>query len=74
VRDTGIEAGRLSAALDLLSKGHIVPDVSQRWRVLTETVARQRSSIIAADKQEAARTLGMSRATIYRKINDYANA
>src|SRR5574337_506299 len=81
-------------------------NVSQLRRVLTETVARQRSGIISADKlppecrsitrrkltqmealerdaivrslqdnggnkQEAARALGMSRATIYRKINDY---
>jgi transcriptional regulator of acetoin/glycerol metabolism len=84
-------------------------NVSQLRRVLTETVARQRSGIISADKlppecrsvtrrtltqmealerdaivrslqdnggnkQEAARTLGMSRATIYRKINDYGIA
>lgn len=81
-------------------------NVAQLRRVLTETVARQRSGIIGADKlppecrsvtrrkltqmealerdaivrslqdhggnkQEAARALGMSRATIYRKINDY---
>lgn len=81
-------------------------NVSQLRRVLTETVARQRSGVIGADKlppecrsvtrrkltqmealerdaivrslqdnggnkQEAARALGMSRATIYRKINDY---
>lgn len=86
------------------------PDnVSQLRRVLTETVARQRSGIIGADKlppecrsvtrrkltqmealerdavvrslqdnggnkQAAARALGMSRATIYRKINDYGIA
>nr|WP_253900616.1 helix-turn-helix domain-containing protein [Mycobacterium asiaticum] len=84
-------------------------NVSQLRRVLTETVARQRSGIISADKlppecrsitrrkltqmealerdaivrslqdndgkkQEAARALGMSRATIYRKINDYGIA
>jgi sigma-54 dependent transcriptional regulator, acetoin dehydrogenase operon transcriptional activator AcoR len=84
-------------------------NVSQLRRVLTETVARQRSGIIGADKlppecrsitrrkltpmealerdaivrslqdnggnkQEAARALGMSRATIYRKINDYGIA
>ena len=86
---------------------------SRQWireaRVLTETVARQRSGIISADKlppecrsvtrrkltqmealerdaivrslqdnggnkQEAARALRMSRATIYRKINDYGIA
>jgi sigma-54 dependent transcriptional regulator, acetoin dehydrogenase operon transcriptional activator AcoR len=81
-------------------------NVAQLRRVLTETVARQRSGIISVDKlppecrsitrrkltqmealerdaivrslhdnggnkQEAARALGMSRATIYRKINDY---
>ena len=39
-----------SAAFDFLSKDHIVPDVSQLRRVLTETVARQRSGIISADK------------------------
>ena len=84
-------------------------NVAQLRRVLTETVARQRSGIISADKlppecrsitrrkltqmealerdaivrslqdnggnkQEAARALGMSRATIYRKINDYGIA
>lgn len=84
-------------------------NVSQLRRVLTETVARQRSGIISADKlppecrsvtrrkltqmealerdaivrslqdnggnkQNAARALGMSRATIYRKINDYGIA
>lgn len=81
-------------------------NIAQLRRALTETVARQRSGIISADKlppecravtrrkltqmealerdaivrslqdnggnkQEAARALGMSRATIYRKINDY---
>ena len=84
-------------------------NVSQLRRVLTETVARQRSGVISADKlppecrsitrrkltqmealerdaivrslqdnggnkQEAARALGMSRATIYRKVNDYGIA
>ena len=84
-------------------------NVLQLRRVLTETVARQRSGAISADKlppecrsvtrrkltqmealerdaivrslqdnfgnkQEAARALGMSRATIYRKINDYGIA
>lgn len=84
-------------------------NVSQLRRVLTETLARQRSGVIKADKlppecrsvtrrkltqlealerdaivrsledhggnkQEAARALGMSRATIYRKINDYGIA
>ena len=84
-------------------------NVAQLRRVLTETVARQRSGIISADKlppecrsvtrrkltqlealerdaivrslqdnggnkQEAAGALGMSRATIYRKINDYGIA
>jgi DNA-binding NtrC family response regulator len=84
-------------------------NVSQLRRVLTETVARQRSGSISADKlppecrsltrrkltqmealerdaivrnlqdnggnkQDAARALGMSRATIYRKINDYGIA
>jgi transcriptional regulator of acetoin/glycerol metabolism len=97
------------SCFDLLSMDHLVPDVSQlRW-VLTETVGRQRSGIIGADKlspecrsvtrrkltqmealerdaivrslqdnggdkKEAARALGMSRATIYRKINDYGTA
>ncbi|MDQ2638562.1 MAG: GAF domain-containing protein [Actinomycetota bacterium] len=84
-------------------------NVAQLRRVLTETVARQRSGVISAEmlppecrsvtrrkltqmealerdaivrslqdnggnKQEAARALGMSRATIYRKINDYGIA
>ena len=108
-RDGHPESRSRSAAFDLLSKDHMVPDVSQLRRVLTETVARQRSGIISADKlppecrsvtrrkltqmealerdaivrslqdnggnkQEAARALGMSRATIYRKINDYGIA
>lgn len=38
-----------SAAFDFRSKD-LVPDVSPLRRVLTETVARQRSSIIGADK------------------------
>jgi sigma-54 dependent transcriptional regulator, acetoin dehydrogenase operon transcriptional activator AcoR len=81
-------------------------NVSQLRRVLTETVARQRSGLIGADKlppecrsvtrrkltqlealerdaivrslqdnggnkQKAARALGMSRATVYRKLSDY---
>ncbi|MGD1238309.1 sigma-54-dependent Fis family transcriptional regulator [Mycobacterium seoulense] len=84
-------------------------NVAQLRRVLTETVARQRTGVISADKlppecrsitrrkltqmealerdaivrslqdnvgskQAAARALGMSRATIYRKINDYGIA
>lgn len=84
-------------------------NVSQLRRVLTETVARQRSGVISAEmlppecrsvtrrkltqiealerdaivrslqdnggnKPKAARDLGMSRATIYRKINDYGIA
>ncbi len=84
-------------------------NVAQLRRVLTETVAHQRSGTIGGDKlppecrsitrrkltqmeglerdaivrslqdhggnkQEAARALGMSRATIYRKINDYGLA
>ena len=93
-------------AMRQLSKLPWPGNVSQLRRVLTETVARQRSGIISADKlppecrsvtrrtltqmealerdaivrslqdnrgnkQHAARALGMSRATIYRKINDY---
>jgi transcriptional regulator of acetoin/glycerol metabolism len=93
-------------AMHQLSKLPWPGNVAQLRRVLTETVARQRSGIISADKlppecrsvtrrkltqmealerdaivrslqdnggdkQEAARALGMSRATIYRKINDY---
>lgn len=84
-------------------------NVAQLRRVLTETVARQRSGTISADKlppecrsvtrrkltqlealerdaivrslqdnngnkQDAARALGMSRATIYRKLRDYGIA
>jgi DNA-binding NtrC family response regulator len=84
-------------------------NVSQLRRVLVETVARQRSGLIGADrlppecrsvtrrkltplealerdavvrslqdnggnKQDAARALGISRATIYRKIIDYGIA
>jgi transcriptional regulator of acetoin/glycerol metabolism len=96
-------------AMRQLSKLPWPGNVAQLRRVLTETVARQRSGIIGADKlppecrsvtrrkltqiealerdaivrslqdnggdkQEAARALGMSRATIYRKINDYGIA
>jgi hypothetical protein len=49
-RDGHPESRSRSAAFDLPSKGHMVPDVSQLRRVLTETVARQRSGIISADK------------------------
>ena len=93
-------------AMRQLSKLPWPGNVGQLHRVLIETVARQRSGIIGADKlppechsvtrrkltqlealerdaiirslqdndgnkQLAARALGMSRATIYRKINDY---
>ena len=96
-------------AMRQLSRLQWPGNVSQLRRVLTETVARQRSGTISADKlppecrsvtrrkltpmealerdaivrslqdnggnkQEAARALGMSRATIYRKINDYGIA
>jgi sigma-54 dependent transcriptional regulator, acetoin dehydrogenase operon transcriptional activator AcoR len=96
-------------AMRQLSKLPWPGNISQLRRVLTETVARQRSGIIGADKlppecrsvtrrmltqmealerdaivrslqdnggdkKEAARDLGMSRATIYRKINDYGIA
>ena len=104
-------AGRLQApeAMHQLSRLPWPGNVAQLRRVLTETVARQRSGVISADmlppecrsvtrrklsqmealerdaivrslrdnggnKQDAARTLGMSRATIYRKINDYGIA
>jgi hypothetical protein len=43
------ESRLLSAAFDFRSKD-LVPDISPPRRVLTETVARQRSSIIGADK------------------------
>ncbi len=96
-------------AMRQLSKLPWPGNVSQLRRVLTETVARQRSGIITADalppecrsvtrrtltqmealerdaivrslqdnngdKKDAAHALGMSRATIYRKINDYGIA
>jgi len=96
-------------AMRQLSKLPWPGNVSHLRRVLTETVARQRSGMIGADKlppecrsvtrrkltqmealerdaivrslqdnggdnQEAARALRMSRATIYRKINDYSIA
>jgi transcriptional regulator of acetoin/glycerol metabolism len=105
----GADVGLAPDAMRQLSKLPWPGNVSQLRRVLTETVARQRSGIISADKlppecrsvtrrrltpmealerdaivrslqdnggnkQEAARALGMSRATIYRKINDYGIA
>jgi DNA-binding NtrC family response regulator len=108
-RDGHPESRSRSAAFDLPSKDHMVPDVSQLRRVLTETVTRQRSGIINADKlppecrsvtrrtltqmealqrdaidrspqdkggdkQDAAHALELSRATIYRKVNDYGFA
>jgi sigma-54 dependent transcriptional regulator, acetoin dehydrogenase operon transcriptional activator AcoR len=105
----GGDVGLAPDAMRQLSRLPWPGNVSQLRRVLTETVARQRSGIISADKlppecrsvtrrkltpmealerdaivrslqdnggnkQEAARALGMSRATIYRKINDYGIA
>ena len=105
----GAEVGLAPDAMRQLSRLPWPGNVAQLRRVLTETVARQRSGIIGADKlppecrsvtrrkltqmealerdaivhslqdnggnkQEAARALGMSRATIYRKINDYGIA
>ncbi len=105
----GADVGLAPDAMRQLSKLPWPGNVSQLRRILTETVARQRSGIISADKlppecrsvtrrtltqmealerdaivrslqdnrgnkQDAARALGMSRATIYRKINDYGIA
>ncbi len=105
----GADVGLAPDAMRQLSKLPWPGNVSQLRRVLTETVARQRSRMISADKlppecrsvtrrkltqiealerdaivrslqdnggdkQEAARALGISRATIYRKINDYGIA
>jgi transcriptional regulator of acetoin/glycerol metabolism len=105
----GADVGLAPDAMRQLSRLPWPGNVSQLRRVLTETVARQRSGIISADKlppecrsvtrrkltqmeslerdaivrslqdnggnkHEAARALGMSRATIYRKINDYGIA
>ncbi|KRE25607.1 siderophore-interacting protein [Mycobacterium sp. Soil538] len=105
----GADVGLAPDAMHQLSKLPWPGNVSQLRRVLTETVARQRSGIIHADKlppecrsvtrrkltqiealerdaivlslqdnggdkQQAARALGMSRATIYRKISDYGIA
>jgi transcriptional regulator of acetoin/glycerol metabolism len=105
----GADVGLAPDAMRHLSRLPWPGNVSQLRRVLTETVARQRSGTIGADKlppecrsvtrrkltqmealerdaivrslqdnggnkQEAARALGMSRATIYRKINDYGIA
>jgi transcriptional regulator of acetoin/glycerol metabolism len=105
----GADVALAPDAMHQLSKLPWPGNVSQLRRVLTETVARQRSGIISGDKlppecrsvtrraltqmealerdaivrslqdnggnkQEAASALGMSRATIYRKINDYGIA
>ncbi|OBJ04559.1 sigma-54-dependent Fis family transcriptional regulator [Mycobacterium sp. 1465703.0] len=105
----GAEVELAPDAMRQLSRLPWPGNVSQLRRVLTETVASQRSGVIGADKlppecrsvtrrkltqlealerdaivrslqdhggnkQEAARALGMSRATIYRKINDYGIA
>ena len=105
----GADVGLSPDAMRQLSRLPWPGNVSQLRRVLTETVARQRSGIISADKlppecrsvtrrkltqmealerdaivrslqdnggskKEAARALGMSRATIYRKISDYGIA
>lgn len=49
-------------------------------RTLTQMEALERDAIVRSlqdnggNKQDAARALGMSRATIYRKINDYGIA
>jgi transcriptional regulator of acetoin/glycerol metabolism len=105
----GADVGLAADAMRQLGKLPWPGNVSQLRRVLAETVARQRSGIISADKlppechsvtrrklsqmealerdaivrslqdnggdkKEAAHALGMSRATIYRKINDYGIA
>ena len=105
----GADLGLAPDAMRQLSRLPWPGNVSQLRRVLTETVARQRSGNISADKlppecrsvtrrkltqmealerdaivrslqdnggdkQAAARALGVSRATIYRKINDYGIA
>lgn len=105
----GADVSLASDAMRQLSKLPWPGNVAQLRRVLTETVARQRSGIIGADKlppecrsvtrrkltqiealerdaivrslqdsggdkQAAARALGMSRATIYRKISDFGIA
>ncbi|MDA4106651.1 sigma-54-dependent Fis family transcriptional regulator [Mycolicibacterium holsaticum] len=105
----GADVKMAPEAMHQLSRLPWPGNVAQLRRVLTETVARQRSGVINADmlppecrsvtrrklsqmealerdaivrslrdnggnKQDAARTLGMSRATIYRKINDYGIA
>ncbi|MFG1932651.1 sigma-54-dependent Fis family transcriptional regulator [Mycobacterium sp. NPDC048908] len=102
----GADVGLAPDAMRQLSKLPWPGNIPQLRQVLTETVARQRSGIIGADKlppecrsvtrrkltameslerdaivrslqdnggnkQEAARALGMSRATIYRRMNDY---
>ncbi|MGV0715062.1 helix-turn-helix domain-containing protein [Mycolicibacterium sp. XJ662] len=102
----GADVELTAEAMRQLSRLPWPGNVSQLRRVLTETVARQRSGIISADKLPpecrsvtrrkltqiealerdaivrslqdsggnkpmAAHALGMSRATIYRKINDY---
>ncbi|WP_304413321.1 sigma-54-dependent Fis family transcriptional regulator [Mycobacterium sp. URHB0044] len=105
----GADVGLAPDAMRQLSKLPWPGNVSQLRRVLTETVARQRSGVITSDKlppecrsvtrrkltqmealerdaivrslqdnggdkKEAAHALGMSRATIYRKINEYGIA
>jgi transcriptional regulator of acetoin/glycerol metabolism len=105
----GGDVGLAPDAMRQLSRLPWPGNISQLRRVLTETVARQRSGTISADKlppecrsvtrrkltqlealerdaivrslqdnggnkREAARSLGMSRATIYRKLSDYGIA
>ena len=64
----------------IISADELPPECrSVNRRKLTQLEALERDAIVArlqdngGNKQEAARALGMSRATIYRKINDYGS-
>lgn len=65
----------------IISADKLPPECrSVTWRALTQIEALERDAIVRSlqdnrgNKQDAARALGMSRATIYRKINDYGIA
>ena len=78
----GADVGLAPDAMRQLSRLTWPGNVSQLRRVLTQTVAANDRALSAptslqdnsGNKQDPARALGMSRATIYRKINDYGIA
>jgi transcriptional regulator of acetoin/glycerol metabolism len=82
-RVAGAHEGARGCPLDAAAKRSAIQPHSadcRRCSKPTQMEALERDAIVRSlqdnggNKQEAARALGMSRATIYRKINDYGIA